>query len=91
VVGLCPPGTFVQLDNDQIAIVTRRSKRVNQPAVAVVMEPTGIVIRPPVLLQTAQNEVGIRTALLSSAVPERMNHHLILKLSSHSNSPAVPA
>ena len=91
VIGLCPPGTFVQLDNDQIAIVTRRSKRVNQPAVAVVMEPTGVVIRPPVLLQTAQNEVGIRTALLSSAVPERMNHHLILKLSSHSNSPAVPA
>ena len=91
VVGLCPPGTFVQLDNDQIAIVTRRSKRVNQPAVAVVMEPTGVVIRPPVLLQTAPGEVGIRAALLSSAVPERINHHLILKLSSPATTATAPA
>lgn len=91
VVGLCPPGTFVQLDNDQIAIVTRRSKRVNQPQVATVMEPTGAVIRPPALLQTAQDDgAGIRAALLSSAVPERINHHLILKLSSPAGeTPAV--
>jgi len=91
VVGLCPPGTFVQLDNDQIAIVTRRSKRVNHPAVAVMMEPTGVVIRPPVLLQTAPGEVGIRAALLSSAVPERINHHLILKLSSPATTATAPA
>jgi len=89
VAGLCPPGTYVQLDNDQIAVVTRRSEHVNQPTVAVVMEPSGIVIRPPTLLQTAQNEVGIRAALLSSAIPERINHHLILKLGSPAEVSAV--
>lgn len=81
VVGLCPPGTFVQLDNDEVAIVARRSPHVNQPTVAVVMEPNGLLVRPPFLRQTAQDDVGIRSALLSSAVPERINHHLILQLS----------
>jgi len=88
-VGLCPPGTYVQLDNEQVAIVTRRSKTPNQPDVAVVMEPDGSVLRPPALLHTAHGGADIRCALLSSAITERINHHLILQLSSPS-TPGAP-
>ena len=33
-VGLCPPGTFVRLDNNDIAVVLRRSDKPNLPLVA---------------------------------------------------------
>ncbi len=91
VVGLCPPGTFVQLDNEQIAVVARRGQAAHQPIVAVVMEPTGVVVRPPFLLQTAADDVDIRSALLSSAVPERINHQLILKLGNAAAQAVAPA
>jgi len=82
VVGLSPPGTFVQLDDFRIAIVTRRSKTVNQPDVAVVRQFDGAPVRVPELLQTDQRQPDIQAAVLPSAVPERINHHLILQLSS---------
>jgi len=89
VVGLSPPGTFVQLDDDRIAIVTRRSKTVNQPEVAVVLRPDGSLIRPPTLHNTDQGTPDIRSAMLASAVPERINHQLILQLSSAASANAT--
>ncbi|MDD5031116.1 MAG: phosphodiesterase [Rhodoferax sp.] len=89
-VGLSPPGTFVQLDDERIAIVTRRSKTVNQPDVTAVMQADGTLIRPPQLLSTEHKEPDIRAALLSSAVPERINHHLILRLGSALPTSAPP-
>lgn len=91
VVGLSPPGTFVQLDDDRIAIVTRRSKTVNQPVVAVVMQADGTLIRPPELHATDRGEPDIHAAMLASAVPERINHHLILQLSSSTTATPAPA
>jgi len=82
VVGLSPPGTFVQLDDERVAIVTRRSETVNQPEVAVVMLANGAPLRGPELLRTDRRQPDIRMAMLASAVPERINHHLILR-SSH--------
>ncbi|OIN92748.1 MAG: phosphodiesterase [Comamonadaceae bacterium CG1_02_60_18] len=82
VVGLSPPGTLVQLDDDRIAIVTRRSKTINQPDVAVVLQADGVPVRPPELLRTDQRQPDIRSAVLPSAVPERINHQLILQRSS---------
>lgn len=81
-VGLSPPGTLVQLDDERVAVVTRRSKTVNQPDVAVVMQADGTPLRPPRLLKTERRKPDIRAALLSSAVTERINHHLILQLGS---------
>jgi len=82
VVGLSPPGTFVQLDDDRIAIVTRRSKTINQPDVAVILQADGVLVRPPELRRTNQRHPDIRSAVLPSAVPERINHQLILQRSS---------
>lgn len=82
IVGMCPPGTFVQLEDDQVAIVTRRTKQLNQPDVVVVINQQGKLIRPPLWQQTTQKGGGIRSALLASAVQDRINHHLILQLGS---------
>jgi hypothetical protein len=80
IIGLCPPGTFVQLEDGQVAIVTHRTRQINQPDVVVVMDSTGKLIRPPVWHKTSGDGAGIKSALLASAVQERINHHLILQL-----------
>lgn len=80
IVGLCPPGTFVQLDNDKIAVVMRRSRQPNLPDVAIVLNDHGQQVRPPTLHHTAQGSPGIKGALPASAMQERINHHVILQL-----------
>ncbi len=79
-VGFCPPGTFVQLEDSRVAVVTRRTKQPNQPDVVVVMDAQGKLTRPPVPHATSGAGAGIASALLASAVRERINHHLILQL-----------
>lgn len=80
IVGLCPPGTFVQLDDDKVAVVMRRSSQANLPDVAIVINDNGTQVKPPTLHQTASGSPAIRAALAASAVQERINHHLILQL-----------
>jgi HD-GYP domain-containing protein (c-di-GMP phosphodiesterase class II) len=80
IVGLCPPGTFVQLDNGEVAVVTRRSNQPNLPDVAIVINQNGNTIKPPCLHRTALRGPAIQSALAASAAPDRINHHLILKL-----------
>ncbi len=79
-VGLCPPGTFVRLDNRQVAIVMRRSQELNMPLVAIVMNEAGTLLNPPQLHKTATGNPGIKSALTASAVQERLNHYLILRM-----------
>lgn len=79
-VGLCPPGTFVQLDDDEVAVVMRRSKQPNRPDVAIVLNQKGQPLKPPTLHHTASGHPGIKGALPASALQERINHHVILQL-----------
>ena len=79
-VGLCPPGTYVQLDDDEVGVVMRRSKHANLPDVAIVLNSQGQQIRPPALHHTADGSPHIRGAVPASAVQERINHHVILQL-----------
>ena len=83
VVGLCPPGTYVRLDNRQVAVVMRRSSKPNHPHVAIVLTETGVLLNPPRLHRTANGSPGIKAALAASAVRERLNHHLILQLGAY--------
>ena len=87
IVGLCPPGTFVQLEDGRVAIVTRRTRQTNQPDVVVVIDAEGRLARAPAWHSTSQSEVGIASALLASAVRERINHHLILQLGATAGAP----
>lgn len=82
-VGLCPPGTYVRLDNLQVAVVMRRSSKPNHPVVAIVTNEAGSRMNPPRLHRTANGSPGIKSALPASAVRERLNHHLILQLGAY--------
>ena len=80
VIGMYPPGTYVQLDDQRVAVVTRKGKLANMPDVAVVLDKAGEPIRPPQLHPTATGRPHIVDALPASVTRERLNHHLILQL-----------
>ena len=79
-VGLCPPGTYVRLDDGSMAVVMRRSSQPNQPDVAVVTQPDGDMLPRPRLHRTVEHRPGIQSALATSVVRLRLNHHRLLKL-----------
>jgi hypothetical protein len=82
-VGLCPPGTYVRLDNGEVAVVMRRSAKPNLPHVAIVIDDTGGLVPQPRLHRTADHSPKIQAALAASAVRVRLNHHLVLQLGAH--------
>jgi len=86
-VGLCPPGTFVRLDNDEVAVVMRRSHKANHPHVAIVLNEDGLMIGQPRLHRTAHGSPQIRAALAAALVRVRLNHHLILRLGAYAAQP----
>jgi hypothetical protein len=83
VVGQCPPGTYVRMDDGQVAVVMRRSSQPNRPFVAIVINEAGALVNPPRLHRTASASPGIRSALPPSAVRERLNHYLILQMGAY--------
>jgi len=82
-VGLCPPGTYVRLDNDELAVVLRRSEQHNRPYVAIFGSAHGQFIANPRLHNTAEQSPRIRLALAASAVRARLNHFNILQLGAY--------
>ena len=82
-VGLCPPGTYVRLEDSTLAIVMRRSPRPNLPHVAVVTGTDGQVLPRPRLHRTLSGRPVIQAALAASVVRLRLNHHLVLQLGAH--------
>ncbi len=82
-VGLCPPGTYVRLENDELAIVVRRSSKPNHPYVAIVGRASGEILSAPRLHNTAHHGPRIRAALAASAVRLRLNHFYILQLGAY--------
>ncbi len=80
VVGLCPPGTFVRMDSDELGVVLRRSAKANMPYVAIVGAADGQLLSAPRLHATAQGGPVIRSALPASGVRAQLNHYQILAL-----------
>ena len=79
-IGLCPPGTFVKLDNGETAIVLRRSDKANHPLVASLLDKTGNHRSQPSLYQTASGKPRIQSALARSAVSLELNHRTMVRL-----------
>lgn len=79
-IGLCPPGTFVKLDNGDTAIVLRRSEKANHPLVASLMDRAGNHHAQPSLYQTASGKLRIQSALARSAVSLELNHRTMVRL-----------
>jgi HD-GYP domain-containing protein (c-di-GMP phosphodiesterase class II) len=82
-VGLCPPGTYVRLENDETAVVLRRSSLQNHPYVAIIAKTNGELIPSPRLHATADYKPKIKSALPASAVRARLNHFQILRLGAY--------
>ena len=82
-VGLCPPGTYVRLEDSTLAVVIRRSAKPNLPHVAVVTGPNGEVLPQPRLHRTIGGRPAIQAALASAMVRLRLNHHMILQLGAY--------
>lgn len=79
-IGLCPPGTFVRLDNGEVAIVLRRSEKANYPLVASLLDSGGLQQSQPNLYQTASGKPRIQSALARSAVKVELNHRTMVRL-----------
>ncbi|MBS0390979.1 MAG: phosphodiesterase [Proteobacteria bacterium] len=79
-VGLCPPGTFVRLDNAETAIVLRRSERANFPLVASVLDAKGEPQTSPTLYHLVRGQPRIQSALARSAVTVQLPHRVMVRL-----------
>jgi len=81
VVGGYPPGTYVRLASQELAVVVRRSNTPSQPFVVVVADEAGARLNPPRLHRVAGGGAGIKMALTNAAMRMHLSHHLILRLS----------
>ena len=79
-IGLCPPGTFVRLDNGDTAIVLRRSEKANHPLVASLLDSAGTHRAQPILYKTDKGKPRIQSALARSAVRLELNHRTMVRL-----------
>lgn len=79
-VGLCPPGTFVRLDNGDIAIVLRRSDKANAPLVASLLDQGGSYKSQPGIFQAGPGHPRIQSALARSAVKVELNHRTMVRV-----------
>jgi hypothetical protein len=87
-VGLCPPGTFVRLDNGDTAIVLRRGEKANQPIVASLLDRTGVHHARPGIYQTGTTgKPRIQSALARSAVQVELNHRTMVRLGLYAATP----
>lgn len=77
-VGLCPPGTYVKLDNQDLAVVLRRTERANQPLVASLINARGEPYPQPRLYNTTRGDHRIQAAMPSHAVSLMINHTVML-------------
>ena len=79
-VGLCPPGTYVRLDNGDTAIVLRRGDKPNMPLVASVLDASGAHHTEPQIHPTAQGKPHVKSALAHTSVTVNMNHSTMVRL-----------
>ncbi|XAH25328.1 phosphodiesterase [Xylophilus sp. GW821-FHT01B05] len=79
-VGLCPPGTFVELDNGETAVVVRRSETANQPVVAVVLDAQRQPMRRPRLHRVSAGSPRIRSALTHAQLGAPLNYRVLLQI-----------
>jgi len=80
-VGICPPGTFVRLEDGRTAIVLRRSRQPGTPWVAPVLDADNHPVPNPDLINTADDGVGIEAALVPKSVRVRLNQTRLVQLS----------
>ncbi|SDM37026.1 hypothetical protein SAMN05428957_10552 [Oryzisolibacter propanilivorax] len=79
-VGLCPPGTFVRLENGETAAVLRRGLQGPAPLVASVVDARGRALVRPRLHPTGAGAPRIVSAVPRSALALQLNHRAMVRL-----------
>lgn len=79
-VGICPPGTFVRLQDQSVAVVLRRTEVAGAPLVAPVLDAAGHPIPDPVLVRADAEPFQIEAALVTRSVRVRLNHARLLQM-----------
>ncbi len=78
-VGVYPPGTYVQLTSQELAVVIRRTGPNSHPDVVIVSTPDGEALHQP-RLHASRHSPLIQSALPASLVRVRVRHFQILQL-----------
>ncbi|MFC7407726.1 MULTISPECIES: HD-GYP domain-containing protein [Hydrogenophaga] len=79
-VGICPPGTFVRLQDQSVAVVLRRTDVPGAPLVAPVLDADAHPIPDPVLVHTDAEPHQVEAALVTRTVRVRLNHARLLQM-----------
>jgi HD-GYP domain-containing protein (c-di-GMP phosphodiesterase class II) len=79
--GASPPGTFVRLKNDEVAVVLRRGARPHEPWVAVLLDARSEPLPEPRLKNTAREGNQVVLALAHNVVSLSLNHRVMVGLS----------
>lgn len=80
-VGLYPPGCLVRLASQEVAVVLRRGRRANAPAVASIVNPAGAVLASPALRATHLPAHAVTGGVAPHEVKVRLNLQQLLQMS----------
>lgn len=84
-VGIYPPGTFVRLATDEVAIVVKRGLNTSTPRVAVLINRSGIPTVEPTLRDTSLREHRIVASVAHRGVKVTVNLERLLPLTATPN------
>lgn len=73
--GTYPPGTFVRLQNEEIAVVTRRATADTAPGVHAFIGPRNAALSIPLQRETIKKAFAIREPVSSEQITLRFNMH----------------
>lgn len=79
VLGLYPPGVYVELVNGEVGVVVERGQRAHTPLVAALQRQEGNVLLVPQARDTALRRFAVRRGVDASQVPARPGHAKVLK------------
>jgi hypothetical protein len=91
VLGLYPPGTYVELANGDLGVVIERGSRAHTPLVASLRRGDGRVLLVPQARDSASRGYAVRRGVDAAAVQVRPGHQLVLKTRLQLGIPAVAA
>lgn len=66
--GIYPPGSYVRLANDEVAVVLRRGRRANAPRVASIVGRQGLPLGEPALRDTSERNFEVKGSVASDEV-----------------------
>ncbi|MCB1998516.1 MAG: hypothetical protein H6933_10440 [Burkholderiaceae bacterium] len=79
-VGLYPPGSFVQLESEELAVVIARGRRANLPIVASLVGRAGLALGELAVRDTVDKRHAVKSAVLPGTVKVTPPHGRLLEI-----------